>query len=269
MSAPTIAVPLSTETEIIGSATELIGIGEQRLGEVAAALAGVLDPELDRPITELGFVRGITVSDADVKVRLRLPTYFCAPNFAWLMVDDCQRTLAALPWSRQVTVVLEDHFAAAEINRGVAAGERFADAFPLLADADGLQELRAKFLRKGLLAAQACAVTRLQESGWTDIRIAGATLGELPRAQAAKLIRRRTTLGLTAEAGDPAFTDEHGAPVPAEAMRDHLRRCRTTAVGVSANNQICQGLLAARYGDGDSGSDGEVRFVDRPEGGIR
>ena len=47
------------------------------------ALSTVRDPELDEPITSLGFVTAAVMSAAgDVQVRLRLPTYFCAPNFA-------------------------------------------------------------------------------------------------------------------------------------------------------------------------------------------
>src|SRR5207249_2576426 len=54
---------------------------------VWAALGTVRDPELDEPLTDLGFVARCEVSDAGhAVVRLRLPTYFCAPNFAFLMV---------------------------------------------------------------------------------------------------------------------------------------------------------------------------------------
>src|SRR5215472_7634451 len=49
-----------------------------RNGTALAALATVRDPELDEPITTLGFVTSCTVSaDGDARVRLRLPTYFC------------------------------------------------------------------------------------------------------------------------------------------------------------------------------------------------
>lgn len=52
-----------------------------RVTAVNAALATVLDPELDRPITDLGFVRAVSVgADGSVEARLRLPTYFCAPT---------------------------------------------------------------------------------------------------------------------------------------------------------------------------------------------
>ena len=65
-----------------------------------AALATVRDPELDEPITTLGFVASCTVSpEGQAQVRLRLPTYFCAPNFAFLMVADAYDAVARCPAS--------------------------------------------------------------------------------------------------------------------------------------------------------------------------
>ena len=44
---------------------------------VLAALGTVRDPELDEPVTSLGFVASCTVSaDGVADVHLRLPTYF-------------------------------------------------------------------------------------------------------------------------------------------------------------------------------------------------
>jgi len=86
------------------------------------ALETVRDPELDEPITSLGFVASCAVSAAgDAQVRLRLPTYFCAPNFAYLMVADAYDAVSALPGVRHAEVILEDHFASDVINGGVAA----------------------------------------------------------------------------------------------------------------------------------------------------
>ena len=56
-----------------------------RHDQAYAALGTVVDPELDEPITELGFVRSLVITGDDVEVHLRLPTSFCAPNFAYLM----------------------------------------------------------------------------------------------------------------------------------------------------------------------------------------
>src|SRR5512140_2107675 len=98
-----------------------------RTAAVLRALETVRDPELDEPITSLGFVASCAVSAAgDAQVRLRLPTYFCAPNFAYLMVADAYDAVAALPGVRRAEVVLEDHFASDAINGGVAAHAGFA-----------------------------------------------------------------------------------------------------------------------------------------------
>ena len=66
--------------------------------EVWAALGTVLDPELDEPITDLDFVESCTVSaDGVATVGLRLPTFFCAPNFSFLMVADAYDAVSAVP----------------------------------------------------------------------------------------------------------------------------------------------------------------------------
>src|SRR5262245_45441354 len=74
------------------------GEGPPGAARVLAALDAVRDPELDEPITALGFVASCTVSaDGDAQARLRLPTYFCAPNFAFLMVADAYDAMSAVP----------------------------------------------------------------------------------------------------------------------------------------------------------------------------
>ena len=82
----------------------------ERTAEVWARLESVIDPELDESVTELGFVTGVEVDvGGDVKVDFRLPTYWCAANFAFLMADDMRIAVAALPWVEKVTVGLGEH----------------------------------------------------------------------------------------------------------------------------------------------------------------
>src|SRR4051794_41867993 len=65
---------------------------------VLEQLGTVYDPELDEPITTLGFVGSLVVTDAgDVSVRLRLPTPQCAPNFAFLMASDAFAAVRSVP----------------------------------------------------------------------------------------------------------------------------------------------------------------------------
>ena len=80
---------------------------------VLEALATVIDPELDEPITTLGFVGSCYVSDdGDVDVRLRLPTPQCAPNFAFLMASDAREAVRRVSGVGEVGVLLEDHYTA-------------------------------------------------------------------------------------------------------------------------------------------------------------
>ncbi len=225
------------------------GLGPPGTPRVLAALEAVRDPELDEPITSLGFVASCTVSaDGDVQVRLRLPTYFCAPNFAFLMVADAYDVLSATEGVRSTEVVLEDHFAATAINNGVAARAGFARSFA--GDAAGeLHDLRADFLRKAVMAGTDQVCRPLLASGTPPSALAAVTLGDLlPSRELDRLRQRRAELGLPAGDDAPLLIDPvTGAPVGDDAAPLHLRRARTTRVSVEANTGICRGMLRHRY----------------------
>src|SRR5689334_25303929 len=161
------------------------------------ALETVRDPELDEPITSLGFVASCAVSAAgDAQVRLRLPTYFCAPNFAYLMVADAYDAVAALPGVRRAEVVLEDHFASDVINGGVAAQAGFVRTFDGEAVSE-LHQLRANFLRKAVMAGTDQVCRPLLAAGKDPAALLAMTLGELPPSRALDRLRgRRADLGL-------------------------------------------------------------------------
>lgn len=213
----------------------------------------VQDPELAEPLTDLGFVSHCEVSPAgDVAVRLRLPTYFCAPNFAFLMVADAYDAVSAVAGVHRTSVELEDHFAAEVINHGVAARAGFVDTFPGEA-VDELGELRANFLRKAVLAGTD-RVCRAMVAAGTDVRtLTELTLGDAPQGQdRERLCARRRELGLPCGAGDPLVIDpESGAAVPPGELGVHLGRARVTRVSQDANSGVCRGMLGARYPEGD------------------
>ena len=214
-----------------------------------AALGTVRDPELDEPITTLGFVASCAVSAAgDARVRLRLPTYFCAPNFAFLMVADAYDAVSAMDGVRSTEVVLEDHFAATAINRGVAARAGFARSFDGEAVGE-LHELRADFVRKAVLAGTDLVCRPLLAAGDDPAALVTMTLGDLPPSQELDRLRqRRAELGLPAGDDAPLLVDPAtGAAVRADAVPLHLRRARTTRVGIEANTGICRGMLQHRY----------------------
>jgi metal-sulfur cluster biosynthetic enzyme len=218
-------------------------------GAVYAALATVRDPELDQPVTTLGFVSSCTVTcEGAAQVRLRLPTYFCAPNFAFLMVADAHDAITAVPGVTSAEVILDDHFASDTINAGVAARAGFAASFDGEA-ADELDDLRATFLRKAVLAGTDQVCRPLVDAGLTPAELAALTLGATPVSPALdRLRRRRRDLGLPADDSsflllDPATGDR----IPESSVPLHLRRARLTRIGIDANTSICSGMLKARY----------------------
>ncbi len=224
---------------------------------VLEALGEVRDPELDEPITTLGFVSTCVVSAAgDVVVRLRLPTYFCAPNFAFLMVADAYDVVSALPEVRHADVALEDHFASAEINAGVAARAGFAVSFAGEAIGE-LDELRRTFLTKAVLAGTDQVCRPLLAAGLDPAALVTMTIGDTPQsAQLERLCRRRAELGLRADHAAPLLVDPGtGEPITGAAVSLHLARARTSRVGIEANTGICRGMLRTRYGTTGEGEE--------------
>lgn len=213
-----------------------------------AALGTVRDPELDAPVTELGFVSGVTEDAEVVTVELRLPTYFCAPNFAYLMVADAYDAVAARAGSRAVVIRLLDHFASDEINAGVAGGRGFAGSFPGLADGE-LEQLRITFQRKAHRACQEQVASRLLKDGWSVPDLAEATLADaLPGDELDRLRRRRTELGLPSGPSAALLLQDDGSPVRQLDLPVQLRLAKTTRISIEGNSGLCRGLLSVRYG---------------------
>jgi metal-sulfur cluster biosynthetic enzyme len=217
--------------------------------EVLDALAGVRDPELDEPITDLDFVSGLKVEDGAVSVRLRLPTYFCAPNFAYLMVADARMAALSVPGVREARVVLDDHHASKEINAGVNDNRGFEDTFPDETEGPDLDRLRAIFRRKSFVARQEKLCRSLLAEGRSSEELAEIRLGEVPPSGTfEKYLKRRSELGLDVSSGSPLVVDPDGKRVPKEAVVGHLRFAQTVRVSIEGNAHHCRGLLAARYG---------------------
>jgi metal-sulfur cluster biosynthetic enzyme len=230
-----------------------------QLSAVLEALAAVRDPELDEPITALGFVASCTVSpEGNAQVRLRLPTYFCAPNFAYLMVADAYDAVSAADGVLSAEVVLEDHFAADAINGGVAAKTGFVSTFDGEAVSE-LHQLRADFLRKAVMAGTDQVCRPLLKAGREPAELHTMTLGELPQSTALDRLRqRRAELGLAAGDDSPLVIDPHsGAAVGSAGLALHLRRAQTTRVSIEANAGICRGMLRHRYSTSGQGEEDE------------
>jgi metal-sulfur cluster biosynthetic enzyme len=220
-----------------------------RHDDAYAALGAVVDPELDEPITDLGFVRSLLITGRDVEVHLRLPTSFCAPNFAYLMASDAKDVLTNLHWTEEVVVELDDHHDSDIINAGLAADAGYRATFGHEAE-DNLDDLRLTFQRKAHTAAMERCLTQLVRS---DPSRPVASLGEvrlreLPDDETTRaLLRRRTALGLPTAADALVMVDHHGHGYAPEDVPIGLRRARSTRISIDGNAHFCRGLLRTRY----------------------
>ena len=216
---------------------------------VLEELGTVYDPELDEPITTLGFVGSLVVTDeGDVSVRLRLPTPQCAPNFAFLMAYDARTAVERVEGVRGLVIELEDHYTGAEINAAVGRGEGFSDAFPG-ETAGSLDTLRELFQRKALLARQARVCQALLSDGLTAQEIAALRVANLAAgADARRCVELRGALGLPCGPDDAALIAGDGTPLSADDLPTWLRRARLVSLSLETNGGLCRSLLHVRYG---------------------
>ena len=228
----------------------------ERTAEVWARLQSVIDPELDESVTELGFVTGVEVdASGHVRVDFRLPTYWCAANFAFLMADDMRIAVAALPWVTKVTVGLGEHMYADEINRGVAAGLSFQATFGDEASGE-LEEVRRTFMVKAFQRRQEALLTYLLNHGHEPtalLQLSVVELAALPCDSAGhrlveRYLERRTVVRSSAD--EMGFVDHDGASLDAGQIHAYLRALRRIGVNAEFNSAMCRGLLATRYGTG-------------------
>ena len=217
---------------------------------VLDALGEVYDPELDEPITRLGFVTSCEVrTDGDVEVVLRLPTPQCAPNFAFLMAADARKAVRRLPEVSEVTIKLEDHYTGEEINAALGRGEGFTGAFPGETVDDDLATLRELFLRKALVARESRLCETLLADGATAQEVAARRVADLPDVRdARRCVELRRQLGLRHDPGSPGFVLPSGEPVLAEELMRWLRTARLMRISLEVNGGMCRSLLRVHRG---------------------
>jgi len=209
---------------------------------VLEQLGTVYDPELDEPITTLGFVGSLVVTDAgDVSVRLRLPTPQCAPNFAFLMAADARAAVDRVPGLGRVQIELEDHYTGEEINAAIDRGEGFSSAFPGETRGE-LDALRALFQRKALVAREGRLLASVPDPSV-------ARLGDLSGPDAERCRALRVELGYDAGDDAPAFVKGDGTPVSADEIPRFTRMASLTSLSLETNGGMCRDLLRVRYAE--------------------
>jgi metal-sulfur cluster biosynthetic enzyme len=238
--------------------------------EVWRVVGRVHDPELDEPVTDLGFVERVEVADdGSVELDFRLPTFWCSPNFAFLMLDGVREALESLSWRPQFHITLHDHLFADEVNKGVAEGKPFSEIFDMLSPHEDLGELRETFLRKAFQKRQEAVLTGLRQAGWADDDILTLDCGTLERARVDPELTVRLTRYLDAMrarfplAGNDAlaFVAWEGAHLGAAELPDYLNKLRAVRINMEFNGALCRGLKKARYRE-KATPDGELTLAE-------
>lgn len=229
--------------------------GNATEAEVWQELAEVHDPELDEPVTDLGFVERLEVDGGDVDIRFRLPTYWCAPNFAFIMARDMRDRVSRLSWVRHVHVRLVDHCTSEAINEGIAAGRSFDQVFPHETTGE-LAELRLTFRRKAFMARQERLLKYLGSAGWSAESLIDLTVEQLRSRDdlgiegdrlRARYLAVRDELGLCSNGAERAITTVDGDPIATQSFDAYLRTLRKCRLNMEINTHFCRGLLQVRY----------------------
>jgi hypothetical protein len=161
------------------------------------------------------------------------------------MVSDARERVRALPGVGAVTVVLDEHCTATEIN----AAETFEAAFPGETTGD-VEALRELFRRKALLARQGRVCDALLAAGATADEVVGLQVSHLPDGpEAQRCVALRRELGLPTGPDSPALVAGDGAALSADELERWRRRARLVGVSLESNGGLCRSLLASRYHD--------------------
>jgi metal-sulfur cluster biosynthetic enzyme len=238
--------------------------------QVYAAIADVLDPELDEPLVKLGFIDRVQVDGPDVTVLFKLPTYWCSPNFAYLMAGDLRARIGALPGIRTAHVELIDHCADDEITTSINQGKSFAEAFAgEVSEDENLEELRSIFLRKGFLMRQDKLLRQMFKAGLDETTILSLQVKDLIVDERANQVcvatphgavyledaglatgaylRKGSVIGLFQTPNDLLITDDAGQPIVPGGLHEYLRRTRSVRLNIMFNTSMCKSLFRARY----------------------
>lgn len=240
---------------------------------VYEAIADVLDPELDESLVKLGFIDSVQVEGSDVTVTFKLPTYWCSPNFAYLMASDLRKKVEAIPGVRSTRISLVDHCTEDEVTKGVNQGHSFAQAFPEEnMEDEHLEELRRTFLRKGFLMRQETLLRQLQKANIAEehilsLQIADLTIDDITDSAsittptkivplpcdvrtARAYLHRMAALNIPHEPQDLLFVDDTGNSILQGGLQKYIRQSRSVRMNIMFNTVFCVDMFHTRYGKG-------------------
>ena len=225
-----------------------------KIQDVYQKLSLVYDPELDQSLTELGFIDDVLIYNDEVEVKFRLPTYWCSPNFAFIMAEDIYRYVNELNWVKDVKVQLIEHCASEEINKGVTNGKEFSEAIVNFGGSEGnLEELRMKFQIKAFYARQEKLIKYLiHHMGFSIEYIISMTIEDLQNQRLngegslfrSKYVEKKNMFN---HENQLAFTTPEGLGLTKDTFNEYLLGIKRTRISMEFNGHYCRGLLEARY----------------------
>ena len=233
-------------------------LSESRLADVWSQLSRVTDPELDESVTEIGFVTAVHIGASDdVHVAFQLPTYWCSPNFAFMMAEDMRRAILGLSWATSASVVLGEHMYGEKINHGINLGLSFSEAFGDEATGD-LDALRATFLHKAFQWRQEVLLKHLLDSGetasdvvqWTVFELSGRLSNPDEQQLIDRYLDRRDVAGKF-DGQALAFVTLEGQSLDASGLAQYLKLIRRVRINAEFNGALCRRLLVERF-NGDT-----------------
>ncbi len=231
---------------------------------VRERLDRVTDPELDESIVALDYVDRVDIDGRRVHVAVTLPTAWCSPAFAWMMLGDARDEVGDLSGVREVTLELCDHMHGEEITRGVNEERSFGEVFP---DADGgVAEVRATLDEKAVVARQHEAVGACLEAGLDPEQIVALRRRDVDPAHGESAVsvtvdglnvvvdgepvreylsKARET-GRVADADDRLFYTPDGDPISVDRFDRVRKRTRLAGVNMGGQGAVCDALNEAR-----------------------
>ncbi|MGL5012313.1 MAG: iron-sulfur cluster assembly protein [Paracoccaceae bacterium] len=235
-----------------------------QLDEVWGRLDLVMDPELDEPVTDMGFIEAVSIvgpttghDSSTVEIAFRLPTYWCSPNFAFLMAEGIKTSVEALPWVGQAVVTLHDHMAADEMNTVVNRKGVFSEVFAELMPDENLDALREKFDQKAFQRRQEVVIKALITKGYSPEVIVAMPLAEFMAitfddpGDDRQRIRYTALLRSKGLAAHLAFPTYQGTPIGVD-FQAYMGLLRSVRINMEFSGSLCRGLKRSRYHEADT-----------------
>lgn len=166
---------------------------------IMAALSTVANPESEQTVTDLGYVRTVTIDEKGVTINLQVPPVSSSQSHAYLNAFEIRNALREVDGIGAVEVLLDDHADSDTINAGPA------------------------FLRKTYRAAlEKCVSALVRRDTLAPSAIQRLILRDLPDGrEKTRLMRCRYALGLSMCLNSRVFVDDEGRPLPVDELPMH------------------------------------------------